>query len=66
MKAMRTNPAPCFSAKRVPIRLPTILASAMASAKCHQTWPWIANKTSAEKLVAVLISLAEADAFKKS
>jgi hypothetical protein len=37
MKTWRTNPEPCLSAKRVPIKLPTMLATAMANAKCHHT-----------------------------
>ena len=39
MNTTRTKSEPCLSARRVPNRLPATLATAMVSAKCHQTWP---------------------------
>ena len=51
---------------RVPNKLPSTLAIAITSTKCHQMCPLAMNSASADTLVAVLMSLAAAEAFKKS
>jgi len=66
MKTMRTKPAPCLRASRVPSRLPATLVSAITAATCHQMWPWLTNNASANALVTRFISLAVAEARRKS
>jgi hypothetical protein len=63
---LRTKPAPCFIAKWLPAKLPTMLATAIAITKCHQTWLLSVKRTNAARLLAVFSSLALADACKKS